>query len=142
MSSVVSATTRFFQGNQAKRDSYLTRAGLLLGEASSAFSAGKLEDAVELSYQAALRTAGAYLATARLPKKRRQPGGAWGQLAGVDDFGDQWANKFRSYSTLRSRLITGLPVRYTPADVRDLLTLAGEFLDQVEGVDLGTGIAA
>lgn len=87
------------------------------------------DDAVEFAYQAALRVAGAVLAT--LPRKRGGPTGAWAQLRHrIPELAD-WAAKFEAYSRLRSRLLMGLERDVDPAVPEQLRLLARSFMTDV-----------
>ncbi|AKK03532.1 SAV_6107 family HEPN domain-containing protein [Corynebacterium epidermidicanis] len=142
MNTVVSATTRFARRPQIKHIQMISRASVLLRDASWAYRAGNYSDAVEFSYQAALRTAGAYVAASPIAKRKRLPRSAWDQLSLVDGAGKGWARQFARFSQLRSRLLTGLEVDFEPVDALRLLNLSEQFLDFVESVGLETTVAA
>ncbi|QGU01709.1 hypothetical protein CKALI_04150 [Corynebacterium kalinowskii] len=132
MATVVSATTRSISGGQGKRASFISRASILLRDAVLSYSQGELADALEFAYQAALRTAGAYVAGTPVAKRRRKPTGAWGQLALAGPEGKAWSASFAPYSTIRSRLITGLDSAVDSETVTELIELVEHFLDEVE----------
>lgn len=132
MATVVSATTRSLTGGQGKRATFISRASVLLRDAIACYGKGELLDALELAYQAALRTAGAYIAGTAVAKRRRKPTGAWKQLALASADGKLWAESFAPYSTMRSRLINGLDREIEAKTVAALIGLVERFLDEVE----------
>lgn len=142
MATVVSATTRSISAGRSKRATFISRASVLLRDAIHCYSQGKLADALELAYQAALRTAGAYVAGSAVAKRRRKPTGAWNQVALVSAEGKSWAESFASYSTLRSRLINGLESEVDSQTVAELIELVEHFLDEVESGGQGDSLAA
>ena len=118
MAQVISATARRVQrqgGNGAKRQRFLTQAALLLADARADASTGRMDQALEKAYQAALRTAGACVAaSATVSKRKRLPTSAWDRLSLVGVEEKQWAEKFRAYSVpvpaWRPELTVTLPI--------------------------------
>lgn len=142
MATVVSATTRSMGGGRNKRASFISRASVLLRDAVRYFGQDQFEDALDLTYQAALRTAGARIASSPVARRRRLPKGAWNQLALVDERGKYWAELLAPYSKLRSRVMNGLDRDLDPAQVSQLIELVGQFLDEVEMEGTNTNLAA
>ena len=77
MATVISATTRFGGRGEAKRAEFLGKAHVLLTQSQVALRAGDEASALELAYQAALRTAGARIAVSAVAQRKRKPHGAW-----------------------------------------------------------------
>ena len=142
MAQVISATARRTQrqgghsgngvngGNGAKRQHFLTQAALLLADARADAAKGRMDQALEKAYQAALRTAGACVAASpTVSKRRRLPTSAWDRLSlvGVDE--KAWAEKFRAYSRTRSRLASGMDREVADSVVFNLMDLASRFLE-------------
>lgn len=132
MATVVSATTRALGGAGSKQAAFIRRASILLRDAVREYGQGNYVDAMELGYQAALRTAGAYIAGTSVAKRRRLPAGAWSRVALAGGDGAAWASSFAPFSKNRSRLISGLDNEVDPALVADLIELTQHFLDEVE----------
>ena len=77
MVQIISAATRFADAGKAgKRVRFLAQGYDLLDRARVEASAGKYEEALEFVYQAALRTAGAWVASSRVAKRKRLPSSA------------------------------------------------------------------
>lgn len=133
MAQVISATARRVQrqgGNGAKRQRFLTQAALLLADARADASTGRMDQALEKAYQAALRTAGACVAaSATVSKRKRLPTSAWDRLSLVGVEEKQWAEKFRAYSRTRSRLASGIDRDVADSVVYGLMELAARFLE-------------
>lgn len=136
MAQVISATTKFGAGatrqGGAKRQRFLTQAEGLLSEARALAAEGRGDEALELSYQAALRTAGARVAVSAVARRKRKPSSAWEQLALVDAAGKRWADEFKAFSRLRSRVVSGLDGNVEQATVFELMDLAAQFKEAVE----------
>lgn len=140
MAQVISATTKFGAGargasagqGSAKRAHFLTQATSLLAESRSLAAAGQTDEALELAYQAALRTAGARVATSPVARRKRKPSSAWDQLALVDAEGKRWAAEFKAFSRLRSRLVSGLDSGVEESRVFELMDLVAAFKDATE----------
>lgn len=109
---VISATARYSLPARG-RGHLIERAGVLLTQARQALLDGKLEEAAEAAYQAALRTAGAWVADSPVGKRKRKPRGAWAQLELVDADAARWAQRFAADSAKRSRLLSG--IEYDPS---------------------------
>ena len=136
MVQIISAATRFADAGKAgKRVRFLAQGYDLLDRARVEASAGKYEEALEFVYQAALRTAGAWVASSRVAKRKRLPSSAWERLALVGEDAQEWADKLKAYSRTRSRVISGLDDSVEPEVVLELMALVGEFLAVVDGND-------
>lgn len=132
MGDVISATTRFGRAGGA-RERFLASAHDLLGQARGHVEAKDWALALECSYQAALRTAGARNATSSvIAKRKRLPGSAWDRLRLVDDRGEARAAEFTRFSGLRSRVASGIVPDPDPAIVLSLLELTADFLTEVD----------
>lgn len=107
MGHVISATARYTLPAKG-RGHLIARAEALLGQAREAYSAGKMGEAVEFAYQAALRAAGAWVADTSVGSRKRKPRGAWAQLELVGGEAAQWAQRFAADSARRSRLLSGI----------------------------------
>lgn len=141
MGQVISATTRF-GGKGSASDRFLASARSLLVDADRDAQAGKWDLALENAYRAALRVAGARIASsAAVAKRRRLPTSAWDRLALVDAAGAGRARDFAAYSGLRQRVASGIIVDPDEATVRRVLDLAREFLAEVEA-ESGWGAVA
>lgn len=143
MAQVISATAQFKRSRAAagafKRDRFLTQAGDLLSQARAMAAAERWDQALEFAYQAGLRTAGARIADSAVSKRRRLPSSAWEQLAMVGASEKDWAERFRGYSRLRSRVASGLDGAPDEEVVVKLMALAAEFLAEVEeGIVFGS----
>lgn len=133
MAQIISATTRFAgAGAGTRRANFILKAQALLAQASTHRAAGEWDLALEVAYQAALRTAGARISASAVAGKRRRPSGAWDQLRMVDADGERWALTFSQYSRLRSRVASGLERDVDPEIVVAVIGLATEFLAEVE----------
>ena len=132
MATVISATTRFGGRGEAKRAEFLGKAHVLLTQSQVALRAGDEASALELAYQAALRTAGASIAVSAVAQRKRKPHGAWDQLALVDETGVEQAADFKAFSRLRSRVSSGMEVEVDPVIVREFVQRVRGFLDSVD----------
>jgi len=132
MATVISATTRFGGRGEAKRAEFLEKAHVLLTQSQVALRAGDEASALELAYQAALRTAGARIAVSAVAQRKRKPHGAWDQLALVDETGVEQAADFKAFSKLRSRVSSGMEVEVDPVIVREFVQRVRGFLDSVD----------
>ena len=138
MAQVISATTKFaqrvhatgraHQGGLAKHVAFLAKAEDLLSRARAAAADDRFNDSVELAYQAGLRAAGAWIAVPPVGKRKRVPSSAWDQLALIGGPAREWAQEFRGYSRLRSRLVTGLEDAADPDVALRLLETAATFV--------------
>ena len=128
MATVISATTRFGGRGEAKRAEFLGKAHVLLTQSQVALRAGDEASALELAYQAALRTAGARIAVSAVAQRKRKPHGAWDQLALFDETGVEQA----AFSRLRSRVSSGMEVEVDPVIVREFVQRVRGFLDSVD----------
>lgn len=135
MQSVISATTSRAYGAPAKvsrRDAFLASAESLLIAAHEEFEDGRADLAMESAYRAALRVAGAVVADSEaLRRRKRLPTSAWEKLSLVSYSGQRWAARFRSYSRLRGRVVSGLELHPDPVIVVRLLADAEEFYHEV-----------
>lgn len=142
MTTIVSATTRNLSRAPRKRLAFISRSSLLLRDSIAAYSEQRYADAVEFSYQAALRAAGAVVVASPVAARKRLPKGAWKQLSLVGKEEQSWANMFAQYSTMRSRLISGLDREVDPVVAAELIRHVEDFLDFVERGDMGEALAA
>lgn len=131
-SAVVSATTPCQGRSAAKRDAFLSKANVLLGAARRELDVGRSDQALELACQAALRTAGARIATSSVAVRKRKPRGAWAQLELVDADGAAQARQFAAYSRLRSRVMNGISEAPATDTVAELLDAVETFLNFAE----------
>lgn len=128
MAQIISATTKFAgAGMSAKRQRFLSQAADLLYRARQAAAAQDFDEALELSYQAALRTAGAWVAGSPVASRKRLPSSAWDRLELVGPDARAWVDRLRRYSRQRSRVITGLDDGADAQSALELMALAGEF---------------
>ncbi len=136
MAQVISATDKFVDNAghkpSGKRQRFLTQAYDLLDRARRAAAAEDYAEALELSYQAALRTAGAWVAGTRVAQRKRLPSSAWERLSLVGGPAKAWAEKLRGYSRTRSRVMIGLDDGVDPDLVFELLAVVGQFLAVVD----------
>ena len=132
VATVISATTRFGGRGEAKRAEFLGKAHVLLTQAQVTLHAGDAASALELAYQAALRTAGARIAVSAVAQRKRKPHGAWDQLALVDETGVEQAADFKAFSRLRSRVSSGMEVGVDSAVVSEFIERVQGFLDFVD----------
>ncbi|GAB2504299.1 hypothetical protein CATRI_08750 [Corynebacterium atrinae] len=143
MAPIVSATTRFTRtGRGTRRADFLSKASALLSQSVAYREEGNWEQALESAYQAALRTAGAWISESSVAGRRRRPTSAWDQLRLVGGGGEEWADTFSQYSRLRSRVVSGLERDLDHDTVDHIIALASEFLAMVEGDASGFPAAA
>lgn len=135
MAQVISATTRFIREG-GRRSDFLSRARVLLDQAREYQAAGKIDLALEYSYQAALRVAGARVADSPVAQRKRKPTGAWGRLRLVDESGVRWAGIFEGYSRFRSQVSSGIVRDPDPLIVAEVMAHSAAFLAEVE-LDFG-----
>lgn len=136
MGNVISATTRSAYGTRrgSQRETFLSSAGELLDTSRMHLESGSYDLALEYAYQAALRTAGAEVATSvSVARRKRLPSSAWDKLALTGQTGKEWAAIFAGYSRLRGRVASGIELHPAPADVEKLVDLAHEFFREVNG---------
>ncbi|AIT61471.1 SAV_6107 family HEPN domain-containing protein [Corynebacterium doosanense] len=132
MGNVISATTRFGRSEGA-RDRFLTSAHDLIEHAQGYIEAEDWALAMESAYQAALRTAGARIASSPvIARRKRLPTSAWERLVLVDERGAEWSRELSRYSGLRSRVANGIVPRPDPAVVLALFSAARQFLAEVD----------
>ncbi|APT92219.1 hypothetical protein CPHO_04185 [Corynebacterium phocae] len=137
MAQVISATTAFGRNSlSGKRTRFLLQAHDLLLRARSRAAAGDFEQAVEYAYQAALRTAGAWVADSSVGRRKRLPASAWDRLSLVGGAAGEWVELFRPYSRLRSRLISGLEDSVSADNAMALISSVADFLYAAEGTEL------
>ncbi|SDR87168.1 SAV_6107 family HEPN domain-containing protein [Corynebacterium timonense] len=123
MSSIISATTR---SRAATSDRFFAAADELLLRAREEEARGADDLALEYSYRAALRVAGAVCAESPvLRRRKRLPSSAWEKLALTGEFGEAWARRFSAFSSLRARVASGI-ADAPPSDV------VRGFMDAVE----------
>lgn len=140
MGDVISATTRFERAG-GKRAKFLDKASVLLSQAHSYRGEDDLLMALEMSYQSALRTAGAVVADSAVATKKRKPKSAWDQLRLVSPEAAVWADELSAYSTLRSRANSGLEVSLTSAGLDQFMSRVSQFLE-VAQLGFGMGVDA
>ncbi|MEK0126732.1 SAV_6107 family HEPN domain-containing protein [Corynebacterium marquesiae] len=132
MAQIISATrTRSLGRESGKRARFLFQARELLDAARGYAAEGRFDQALEVAYQSALRTAGARVA-ASVVARRRLPSSAWDRLAlvGVED--KRWAESFKGYSRTRARVSSGLDEAPSEEYVYGLMQHAAHFLDESE----------
>lgn len=137
MAKIISATTRFVGTGTGvdrgtRRADFILKARVLLAQSRRHREAGEWELALETAYQAALRSAGARISGSAVSKRRRRPSGAWEQLRMVDESGERRAAEFEQYSRLRSRVASGLEPDVDHVIVNRIMSMAEEFLAEVE----------
>ncbi|WP_411701729.1 SAV_6107 family HEPN domain-containing protein [Corynebacterium sp. LaCa97] len=137
MAQIISATqsrsTGRFAGKQgAKQAHFLFQARELLDQARSYAADGRFDQALEVAYQSALRTAGARVAVSVVSRRRRLPTSAWDRLALVGAEEKQWAEAFKTYSRTRARVGSGLDATPDEEYVYGLMEQAAQFLDESE----------
>lgn len=132
MGEIISATTRFARAG-GKSTEFLSKARVLLAQAARCREEGDLGLALELSYQSALRTAGAVFADSPAAAKRRKPSGAWERLRLVDEKASEWADELSAFSRVRARAVNGLEVNLTESMIDGFIIRVEEFLSEAEG---------
>lgn len=133
MAQIISAASKFSASRQGvKRGHFLSQAHLLLSQAQHAVAVGKDVEAFEFAYQAALRTAGAWVAESAVSKRRKLPSSAWERLELVGPVAREWAGEFKGLSRRRSRLMNGLDSEVSSEEVKALIERAIAFLYAVE----------
>ena len=133
MAQIISATrTRSLGREGGKRARFLFQARELLDVARVYAAEGRFDQALEVAYQSALRTAGARVAASVVARRRRLPSSAWDRLAlvGVED--KRWAESFKGYSRTRARVSSGLDEAPSEEYVYGLMQHAAQFLDESE----------
>ena len=112
MAQIISATrTRSYGRAGGKRARFLFQARELLDAARGYAAEGRFDQALEVAYQSALRTAGARVAASE--EKR-------------------WAESFKGYSRTRARVASGLDEVPGGDFVYGLMQRAAQFLDESE----------
>lgn len=143
ISATQSRTTGRFTGKQgAKRAHFLFQARELLDQARSYAAEGRFDQALEVAYQSALRTAGARVAVSVASRRRRLPTSAWDRLALIGAEEKQWAEAFKSYSRTRARVASGLDATPDEEYVYGLMQQAAQFLDESEAETILGSFAA
>lgn len=143
MAQVISATAAAHSRNREamQRDRFVSQALDLLADARSSAAEGSFADALEMAYRASLRAAGARVAASTVSRRRRLPTSAWEQVALIGPADAQWAEEFREYSRVRSRVASGLEPVPEPDAVYQYLALAARYVDATES-ELGFGAMA
>lgn len=135
MASVISATTGVVQGRGrggSASQKFLAAAEALLASAKEEIVQGRHDIALESSYRAALRVAGAVNAeSAKIKHRKRLPSSAWDRLALTGTRGQEWAAQFSQYSRLRGRVASGIEDSVDASDVVRLFRLAESFFAEV-----------
>lgn len=106
---------------------FLGRAGALLAQARNAGPADRLE----LSYQAALRVAGAVLAE-NPGRRHKSDQGAWSRVRRHAPAYASWAARFQVLSPVRDDARLGLEHKIDELEARRVQAMAAEFLAEVE----------
>lgn len=132
MATVVSATTRF-RKSDVKRAEFLDKAHMLQDLALASYEQGRLPDSLEYAYQAALRLAGARVATSKVAARVRKPTNAWDQLRLVDEESKGWADIFSQYSRMRSHVASGIIQEVDELALKRLLQQVREYMAVLEG---------
>lgn len=132
MAQVISATTSFNRGAGAKYQRFMLQAGQLLAQARTYAVQSRWDQALEMAYQAALRTAGARISLSAVARRKRKPSSAWDQLALVDVESKRWAEKLAAFSRLRGRVASGLESDVPESTVFELMELTSTFMAEVE----------
>ena len=146
MAQVISATAAARSRNReamqrVQRDRFVNQALDLLADARRSAAEGSFADALEMAYRASLRAAGARVAASTVSRRRRLPTSAWEQVALIGPADAQWAEEFKEYSRVRSRVASGLDPAPEPDSVYQYLALAARFVDATES-ELGFGAMA
>ncbi|ALC06352.1 hypothetical protein CDES_09835 [Corynebacterium deserti GIMN1.010] len=131
MGEIVSATTRFGRSG-GKREQFLSKAQILIEQAHTYRGEGDLLLALEMSYQSALRAAGAIIAGSAVASRKRKPKSAWDQLRLVGDEAAMWAEELSAFSTIRSRANSGLEISLSPAELDNFMARVSLFLEEAE----------
>lgn len=131
MGDVISATTRFERVG-GKRAQFFSKAHILLEQAHTYRGEGDLLLALEMSYQSALRTAGAVVAGSDVAARKRKPKSAWDQLQLVGDEAAEWAAELSQFSTIRSRASSGLDITLSVADLDRFMARVALFLEEAQ----------
>ena len=133
MAQIISATrTRSAGRASGKRARFLFQARELLDAARGYAAEGRFDQALEVAYQSALRTAGARVAASAVARRRRLPSSAWDRLALVGVEEKWWAESFKGYSRTRARVASGLDEVPGGDFVYGLMQRAAQFLDESE----------
>ena len=133
MAQIISATrTRSTGRASGKRARFLFQARELLDAARGYAAEGRFDQALEVAYQSALRTAGARVAASAVARRRRLPSSVWDRLALVGVEEKRWAESFRGYSRTRARVASGLDEVPGEDFVYGLMQRAAQFLDESE----------
>ncbi|HIX80126.1 MAG TPA: hypothetical protein H9978_09405 [Candidatus Corynebacterium faecipullorum] len=146
MAQVISATAAARSRNReamqrVQRDRFVNQALDLLADARSSAAEGSFADALEMAYRASLRAAGARVAASTVSRRRRLPTSAWEQVSLIGPADAQWAEEFKEYSRVRSRVASGLDPVPEPDSVYQYLALAARYVDATES-ELGFGAMA
>ncbi|MGV0326263.1 SAV_6107 family HEPN domain-containing protein [Corynebacterium confusum] len=137
------ATTRASRtSGVGKQQHFLRQARMLIEQAREYAADGRFEEALEVAYQAGLRTAGARIAVSMVARRKRKPSSAWEQLALVSAEGKEWAQEFGQYSKLRSRVSLGLEDGVEEDAVFELMGLAARFMAATHAAAVESDFAA
>ncbi|ANE05369.1 SAV_6107 family HEPN domain-containing protein [Corynebacterium crudilactis] len=141
MGDIISATIRF-ERIGGKRAQFLSKAHTLLEQAHTCRGEGDLLLALEMSYQSALRTAGAVVAGSAVAARKRKPKSAWDQLQLVGLEAAVWAAELSQFSTIRSRANSGLDISLSEADLDQFIARVAQFLEEAQqGFSAGASAA-
>ncbi|APT89230.1 hypothetical protein CFRA_08135 [Corynebacterium frankenforstense DSM 45800] len=131
MPQLISATA--YRSNRPSRSAlFLAKASRLMAQAARERAAGRLREALEYAYQAGLRAAGARVADSPVAGRRRLPTGAWDRLSLVGPGEKVWAKRLSGYSTLRSRVLSGLESGVDKVVVDELIAAVADFIAEIE----------
>ena len=98
MAQILSATRPRAKGRAGgKRARFLFQARELLDSARGYAAEGRFDQALEVAYQSALRTAGARVAASVVARRRRLPSSAWDRLALVGVESKRCDESFKGY---------------------------------------------
>lgn len=127
----ISATVTHVNGMNNDAN-FLSKASVLIVQATEERARGAWADALEYAYRAGLRVAGARLALADGVRRRRPPVGALNKLRLVGPHEAQWADRLAQFSRVRSRLAAGMEHTVDPEVVDSLIEVVTAFLQSVE----------
>lgn len=104
--------------------------------------AQRADDAVVLSYRAALRAAGALIELLMCGRKRRPSGSAWNKVRVLDPSMAQWCQRMEVHARLENRASMGLERHMSPDVAEKLYAQACDLVDYVQAEMQGASKAA
>ncbi|WP_288801844.1 SAV_6107 family HEPN domain-containing protein [uncultured Corynebacterium sp.] len=104
--------------------------------------AERLDEALSLSYRAALRAAGALIEHKMAGRKRRPQGSAWDKLKMLDPAMEQRCQRFEVHARLASRADMGLEKNVNPLVVQKLYDQACVLVDEARAEIEGAAVVA